>query len=399
MFNKIVGKEKWIFRFSLFFLISFLVLIFIGFNSSYLINEYLKIILIILSIIFLFLIFKVSKKFKYNKVFIGLFIVYFLGCTSFLTVLYGPYDNFRDWLISTAMTTTNHQYYCKWFYSEAQIEESMSKNYIIEPDEDTDASLVDTNNTTDSNIIIYESVYEEAILSRDEDAVYKIIELEVNGQDAYLAVIYDPADVAVGVTANLFTSGQYVTTMAKNYEALIAINGGRFYDPNYSGSGGTPSGITISDGEVITGSSSTVSKLIGFNEDNVLMLIDNCTVEMALEQGITDAVYSTPFLIVNGTPSYIAGNGGWGYAARTAIGQRADGIVLFLVVDTNEFRTSGADMSDLAEIMMNYGAINAANLDGGTSSVMVLNYEVINDPIDSNLVHKTRPVATMFYVQ
>lgn len=203
----------------------------------------------------------------------------------------------------------------------------------------------------------------------------------------------------MGVTANLFTSGQYVTTMAKNYEAIVAINGGRFYDPNYSGDGGTPSGITISNGEVITGTSSTVSKLIGFNEDNVLMLIDNCTVDMAIEYGITDAVYSTPFLIVNGTPSFISGNGGWGVAARTAIGQRADGIVLFLVVDTNEFRTSGASMTDLTEIMLNYGAINAANLDGGTSSVMALNYEMINDPIDSNLVHKSRPVATIFYAK
>ena len=44
--------------------------------------------------------------------------------------------------------------------------------------------------------------------------------------------------------------------------------------------------------------------------------------------------------------------------------------------------------------MERYGAYNAAALDGGTSSVMVENYKIINDPINSDGVHKTRPVAT-----
>ena len=118
----------------------------------------------------------------------------------------------------------------------------------------------------------------------------------------------------------------------------------------------------------------------------------------ALNAGIRDAVTMGPFLIVNGKMADIKGNGGWGYAARTAIGQRKDGIVLFLVVDSNEFRTKGASIKDLAEIMERYGAINAANLDGGTSSAMVVNNELINDPINSALEHKTRGIPTIFKV-
>ena len=117
-----------------------------------------------------------------------------------------------------------------------------------------------------------------------------------------------------------------------------------------------------------------------------------------MDSGIRDAVTMGPFLIVNGKSSFIRGNGGWGLAARTAIGQRADGIVLFLVVDSNEFRSKGASMFDLTEIMENYGAVNAANLDGGTSSVMVENGELLNDPIDSAFRHKTRPIPTFFKV-
>ena len=55
-------------------------------------------------------------------------------------------------------------------------------------------------------------------------------------------------------------------------------------------------------------------------------------------------------------------------------------------------------MIDLIEIMQNYGAINAANLDGGTSSVMAVEGVMINDPIDSTLAHKTRGIPTIFKV-
>ena len=100
--------------------------------------------------------------------------------------------------------------------------------------------------------------------------------------------------------------------------------------------------------------------------------------------------------IGNGKASEVLGNGGWGTAPRTVIGQRKDGIVLFLVIDGRTVTKPGADMNDLIEIMQNYGAYNAANLDGGTSSVMVVNGEIINDPIDSTGAHKTRFISTGF---
>ena len=120
------------------------------------------------------------------------------------------------------------------------------------------------------------------------------------------------------------------------------------------------------------------------------------TAEEAIDMGIRDAVTFGPFLIVNGKASFIKGNGGWGQAPRTAIGQRKDGIVLLLVIDGRTLTRPGADMGDLTEIMQNYGAYNAANLDGGTSSVMVYNNKIINDPVDGSGSHRTRPIATGF---
>ena len=229
----------------------------------------------------------------------------------------------------------------------------------------------------------------------------KIINFEVNGCKAYLAVIYDPSKVRVTTTDKIGVRGQYVTTMAKREQAKVAINGAGFYDPGYTSSGGCPKGITIVNGKIVTNNEYgkvTNGGIIGFTNDNKLVLLKNTTAKEALAKGVRDAVSWGPFLIVNGKAAYTKGNGGWGYAARTAIGQREDGIVLLLVVDSNYNRTKGADMVDMTEIMQRYGAINASNLDGGTSSVMVVNGELISHPIDSALQNETRPIATSFVV-
>ena len=183
--------------------------------------------------------------------------------------------------------------------------------------------------------------------------------------------------------------------MAKDNNAIVALNGGGFDDPNYNSNGASPIGITYSRGEMYTDYYYAGSGgIIGFDKDNKLVLSTKCTDATAKSLNIRDAVTCGPFLIVNGKASAVLGNGGWGTAPRSAIGQRQDGIVLFLAIDGRMVGRQGADMDDLIEIMQNYGAYNAANLDGGTSTAMVVNNELINDPIDSKNRHRTRYIAT-----
>ena len=184
--------------------------------------------------------------------------------------------------------------------------------------------------------------------------------------------------------------------MADDNDALIAINGGGFIDPNYNSNGANPLGITFADGRLITSNVyNGAGGLIGFTQENKLVL-GKMSVQEAKNMNVRDAVTFGPFLIVNGKASEVLGNGGWGTAPRTAIGQRKDGIVLFLVIDGRTVKKPGADMNDLIEIMQRYGAYNAANLDGGTSSVMYVDGKIINDPVDSTGAHKTRFISTGF---
>lgn len=338
---------------------------------------------------------KEKKKKNWKKIWLVLIIFAIIGVSSGGFLLYGPYSGFRDWLITTAMTTMTHQYLATWFYDDATINEVLSKNKVSEVDEITNTNTIVINTTSESKE--YANEYEKAILEKDpNNEDYKIIEIKGKGYSGYLAAIYDPARIKTVYTKKLGTSGQYLTQMAKDNDALIAINGGGFEDPNYNSNGANPLGITFSGGKLITSKTWNGSGgLIGFTRDNKLVL-GKMTVKQAQEMKIRDGVTFGPFLIVNGKASKVLGNGGWGTAPRTAIGQRKDGIVLFLVIDGRTLKEPGADMNDLIEIMQNYGAYNATNLDGGTSSAMVVDGKIINDPVDSSGAHRTRFISTGF---
>ena len=349
---------------------------------------------------------KPKKKKKNNiakKILIVLAILAVIGGSTVGILLYGPYNGFRDWLITSAMTTMTHQWIAYVFYDEDTINAVMSSNRVdeIQEDTDTNAIVIGVNEKEENSKPqekVYENEYEKAILEKENpDDTYKIIEISGKGYSGYLAAIYDPSKVKTLVTAKIGTSGQYLTTMAKNNKAVVAINGGGFDDPNYSSNAANPLGITYSRGKLVTSYYyAGAGGIIGFDTSDKLVLSSKCTEQSAKLLKIRDAVTCGPFLIVNGKKSSVVGNGGWGTAPRTAIGQRKDGIVLFLVVDGRTVKRPGADMDDLIEIMENYGAYNAANLDGGTSTAMTVDYKLINDPVDSTGAHKTRFISTGF---
>ncbi len=403
------------------------VLFIIGCNSKYLISFPFFIAVIVLNILLLITLIvgiilfiknrEANKRRirKWLKVIMTIFMIcYVIGCTAFIILLYGPYDRFRTWLITTAMSTMNHQYLCKWFYNDTQIDDVLSQNFVIESEEDTDPELIKQEIEASYN------EYEKELLIHDEGELYKIVKFEVNGADAYMAAIFDPSKVRLEITEQIGVIGEYVTRMAERNNAIMAINAGGFIDAGHN-LGESPTGITIKGGQIITnneyGIASTSGGLIGLTNDNVLVLLKNKTAEEALAMGVRDAVSWGPFLVVNGEPSIVSGNGGWGGGARSAIGQRQDGTLLFLQVGSNSMRTTGAGMEDLVEIMVRYGAYNAANLDGGTSSVLALRRDIaqrdwgatchdyftgyacaINDPIDAAGIHQTRYIADAWIV-
>lgn len=340
----------------------------------------------------------------WKKILVTILILITLGVITLLILFYGPITTFRDWWITTAMTTMSHKYLAEWFFDEETINEVLSKNKIEDTDETTDTALIIINEPEEQKE--YKNEFEKQLYAKNLDKEeyniyaegedYRIIKIEGKGYKGFLAAIYDPSKIKVANSKYIGNSGQYLTDISKQNDAVIAINGGGFLDENSKGNGSTPLGIVMSNGKVIANNGNTVGGgLIGFDKDNKLVL-GKMSVSRAQSLEIRDAVTFAPFLIVNGESAKISGNGGWGTAPRTVIGQRQDGTVLFLVLDGRRLTMPGATIKDLIEIMENYGAYNAANLDGGTSSAMTLNHEIINDPVDASGNHRTRHIATAF---
>ena len=331
-----------------------------------------------------------KKSKKKNKIFTIILAFCDIVAITVLFLLYGPYRGFRDWLVTTAMSTMHHQYFATTFYSDDAINRVLEDNVVIEPEFNTDTNLIVAEKNT------YIDEYDKEILDHSDNDLYKIIEIKGKGYNGYMAAIYDPSKIKLVTSKYLGTKGEYLVDMSKREGAVLAINGGGFVDVNGFGNGGSPVGTVIKNGKILsTGSGAAGRGIIGFTNDDKLYL-GKISEKEAVRIGIRDAVEFGPFLIVNGQSSFINGNGGYGHHPRSAIAQRKDGIVLFLVIDGRSLKSKGADMNDLVEILLRYHAYNAANLDGGNSSVLVVENEIINHPYNWDNDEATRPIPDGF---
>ena len=132
--------------------------------------------------------------------------------------------------------------------------------------------------------------------------------------------------------------------------------------------------------------------VIGFDEEDRLVVVEGVQRADVDALPLRDAVAFSPALIIDGEA---VDNTDYRnqLTARTAIGQREDGTVLMLVVDGRHPDSLGADMQCLTDIFLEHGAVNAANLDGGTSTTLVFYGRKVNDGKYPDRVSRVMPTA------
>ncbi len=295
----------------------------------------------------------------------------------------GPSQNFGDLLTKSLLETSALKFVPYIYYSNAEVDAINARNSVEAPTEDTDTSLIviDTGAT--------------------EEEMQDIEIFDVTGPTykGYMMVVRDPSRVSVGVSNDGFpsyTKGRLLHEIAQRYDAVAALNGGGFEDGGGQGNGGTPTGVVISDGVLMHkgGTSGNENVVVGFDQDNKLV-VGVMNGSQALARGLRDAVTFGPALVVNGEPVSVTGSGS-GLNPRSAIGQRADGAVLLLVIEGRKANALGATLSDIIQVMLDYGAVNASNLDGGSSSMLYYNGEYVNAGV---VLTGSRYIPTAFIVR
>ena len=279
---------------------------------------------------------------------------------------------------TTILETGQLKFLASMYLSKEEIQALVNKNSVQAMSTEVDTSLIKTNVSTTNN-------KEEGF---DENGI-KLEEISGNTFFAKMLIVKDPSQLKVGTTYPWTEYGVELEKLVKDSKAVAGINGGLYY--SYGNKGGKPLGAVVSNGTIQYNKPEGYAGLylIGFDESNILRIINienknaSQVEKIIKDEKIRDAVSfqdessdaNNHFvkLIVNGEERKVDGNGS-GANPRTAIGQRADGAVLLLVTDGRGASGHlGATASDLIRIMKKYGAVNAANLDGGSSSCMYYN--------------------------
>ena len=288
----------------------------------------------------------------------------FSGLVAVDMALKGPSQVFSDLLIQTLNETRRGKYLLNVFFSKEELKAIEEKNSIREDDSVT----VNSNN--------------EYIIPEDEKDNIEIVEIHGSTYTGKLMIVRDPSRIELAYIGDIdptMTRGIFLEEYVSHAGAIGGINAGGFMDPNWSSNGTQPMGLVIRDGQIVYGDPMYYNDLIGFNANHKLF-VGKMTGEQAIEWGIKEAVSFGPSLIVNGEAKDVSGSGG-GLNPRTAIGQTWDGTVLLLTIDGRQTNSLGASYSDVIQIFLEYGACDAANLDGGSSTVMVYQGEIINSPV------------------
>lgn len=291
-----------------------------------------------------------------------LFEIIYIPLLAVLLIFYTPYfTNTKEMIVTTAMTTMTHQYFATWFLSEDEINEILAKNRPSENLED--------------------QVVEDIVVNSNADDGIELVDVSSSSFKGYLLIINDPSRVKLASAPNLGVVGSTTSQIVEYYDAVAGINASGFAD-DALGTGGKVAGLVMQDGKVVNELSNSYGSVVGITEDNVLVVSNSFTMSNLQKLKVRDAAEFGPVIIINGQPTITSGNGGYGIQPRTAIAQRQDGAVLFLVIDGRQKDSVGATLKNVQDILLQYGAYNAFNLDGGASSTMVYNGEVINNPSD-----------------
>ena len=335
----------------------------------------------------------IGKIFSFIGITLGVVILTLV--TTIFLICHGPSTSARNLFVTTILETGQLKFLASIFLSDAEINEIVNANSLATMQEEVDTELI----TVDDNI---------------KKELIEIHKVSGNNFEGTMMIISDPSKISLATTYPWGEYGKELDKLVNENNALAGINGGLYYSD--ANKGGHPLGVTVSNGEIQDMSmGATGLHLIGFDENNILRIIDISSMNkseienLIVTEKIRDAVSfqeessdkNNHFvkLIINGEKRELNGMGS-GANPRTAIGQREDGTVLFLVTDgRGKNGHLGATAADLIEVMSEYGAVNAANIDGGSSSTMYYNGEYLMDSVTFYYSNSSWRLPTAFIVK
>lgn len=303
----------------------------------------------------------------------------------------GPSPTASELFVRSVRETSAVGFLANLYLSDEEIEALLAADAVAEYVE-TDTSLIQIPQVQEGNETADPTAPDDwGLVDEDGDGII-VDRVYGEGFNGYMLIVLDPSRVILGsVPTSYGGRGYTVEKMVEKFDAVAGINAGGFYDPNGSGNGSIPDTTVVFEGKIYYPELGNNVGFVGIDSNHILHVGDFKQADL-IEKDIQYGVSFGPILIANGE---ICDGLESGVNPRTAIGQRSDGAMLLLVVDGRQASSLGATYGDLAEVFADYGAVNAYNLDGGSSTVMWFGGEYINNCAS---VKGVRPVPTAFVV-
>ncbi|MFD0698653.1 phosphodiester glycosidase family protein [Paenibacillus sp. GCM10027628] len=295
------------------------------------------------------------------------FTVLFLGALGWF-FLTSSGTNLR-FMMADTLITTQHRDWAKYLIGSDELQKRVEAYWKKFDDMgvEKDKGLVDVGHKATA----------QTVVKKDLVTVEPISGSNFKG---YLVTISDPKKLRIAVPEKA-GKGEKVSSMVKRTGAVLGVNGGGFIDPNWEGNGFQPEGIVISGGKIFyndKGMNGSV-QVVGIDKEG-RMIAGKYKVSELVDMGVQEAVSFSPRFIVNGVGQIKSQADGWGIAPRTSMAQTKDGSILFCIIDGRQKHSIGATLYDVQQIFLEHGAVTAANLDGGASTVLVHNNTIVNKP-------------------
>ena len=304
----------------------------------------------------------------------------------------GPSPAARDLFVRSVQETSAIGFLARLYFSQAEIDRITGADAEAVY-EDLDTSLIElpdhaTEPGTDGPV-----PDAWGLLDEDGDGII-VDQVHGEGFNGYMMVVLDPSRVIMGsVPSSYEKRGYTVEQMVKKFDAVAGINAGGFYDPGGNGNGSIPETLVVYEGKIYYEEFGVRNGFAGFDSNHILH-VGSFTADEIRQRDIQYGVCFGPVLMLNGeavSDEMLSS----GVNPRTAIAQRSDGAVLMLVVEGRQVNSLGATYRDLVDVLLSYGAVNACNLDGGSSSMMWYEDRYLNN---CSSVIGVRPVPTSFLV-
>ncbi len=283
----------------------------------------------------------------------------------------------QQMFVTTILETGNFKFLASVFLSPDEIQAIVDKNVMQELNEEIDTELIQIGSS---------GSVDAGGDSTEEQKDIEITEVNAATFSGTMMIVKDPSRISLATIYPWKETGVTLDKLVNDNGAIAGINGGLYNSTNNSG--GKPYGVIVCNGKIQHNKPQEYPGLVlvGFTEEHILQIIDISDMkpadieELVATRKIRDAVTfqeeasdaNNHFvqLIINNEPREMNGMGS-GLNPRTAIGQRADGSVLLFVTDgRGKAGHLGASSRDLLSVMQDFKAVNAANLDGGSSSCM-----------------------------